>query len=201
MINYFWKDKGTVKKTSDLEKIGLHDVLWVDLIEPSFNEKEFIEQTFNIELFTRQESREIESSSEYIEDKDEIGINLNFIWNNDHEIAKEPVSFIIKGKVLFTQRSSDYKTFSDTYRKIRTSKPEDGDSVFLTLLETRIDFDADLIEQITEQITTISKELVKENVLDREMLLRITNLQETTITIRENVVEKQRIISRWNGST
>jgi len=32
-----------------------------------------------VELFTKQESEEIESSSKYVETEDEIGINLNFL--------------------------------------------------------------------------------------------------------------------------
>jgi magnesium transporter len=63
------------------------------------------------------------------------------------------------------------------------------------ILEIRIDFDADHIENITDQITKISKDLVKDNDPERELLLQITSFQESTIAIRENIVEKQRILS------
>ena len=63
------------------------------------------------------------------------------------------------------------------------------------MLETRIDFDADLIESVTEQISTISRGLIEDNDLERDILLKITALQESTIAIRENIVEKQRILS------
>jgi len=74
-------------------------------------------------------------------------------------------------------------------------KPIDGDDVFLTILETRIDFDADLIESITDRISAISKEMTADQDIDRELLLKITALQESTIAIRENIIEKQRILS------
>lgn len=194
MINYFTRNQGIISLQSG-KSPAVEDIIWVDLLKATEEEKNHIEETFDVELFTRQESEEIESSSKYVESETEIGINLNFLRKEDGNYINEPVSFILKDKVLITQREQEYKTFSDTYRKLRTTKPEDGDDVYLVLLDTRIDFDADLIENITDQITSISAEMVEDNDLDREVLLRITALQESTIAIRENIVEKQRILS------
>lgn len=194
MINYFTRNQGIISLQSG-KSPAVEDIIWVDLLKATEEEKNHIEKTFDVELFTRQESEEIESSSKYVESENEIGINLNFLRKEDGNYINEPVSFILKNKVLITQREQEYKTFSDTYRKLRNARPEDGDDVYLVLLDTRIDFDADLIENITDQITSISAEMVEDNDLDREVLLRITSLQESTIAIRENIVEKQRILS------
>jgi len=181
-----------MRSDSDFLQTG---IIWVDLINPSDLEKEQVEKVFGLELFTKQEREEIESSSKYVETSEEIGINLNFIIHQDDEYVSEPISFILREKLLITQREKTYKTFDETYKKLRISKPEDGDDIFLSLLETRIDFDADLIESITENISKISKELIRNTDLDKDLLLAITSLQETTITIRENIVEKQRVLS------
>lgn len=194
MINYFFLEDETVKMRSDADFLQT-GIIWVDLINPSDLEKEQVEKVFGLELFTKQEREEIESSSKYVETSEEIGINLNFIIHQDGEYVSEPISFILREKLLITQREKTYKTFDETYKKLRISKPEDGDDIFLSLLETRIDFDADLIESITENISKISKELIRDKDLDKDLLLAITSLQETTITIRENIVEKQRVLS------
>lgn len=194
MIQYLAIENGKiiVEKGDDfLDK----EIIWIDLMSPDEEEKILVEKTFAVELFTPQESEEIESSSKYAESEDEIGINLNFLSKEEGKYVNEPVSFILKDKLLVTQRDYEYKTFSDTYKKIRTLKPKEGNDILLTLFETRIDFDADLIENITDQITRISKGLVETNELDRDLLLKITALQESTIAIRENIVEKQRILS------
>ncbi len=194
MIQYLAIENGKiiVEKGDDfLDK----KIIWIDLMSPEEEEKILVEKTFAVELFTPQESEEIESSSKYAESEDEIGINLNFLSKEEGQYVNEPVSFILKDKLLVTQRDYEYKTFSDTYKKIRTLKPKEGNDILLTLFETRIDFDADLIENITDQITRISKGLVETNELDRDLLLKITALQESTIAIRENIVEKQRILS------
>ena len=171
------------------------NIIWIDLLNPTEEEKELVEKTFQVELFTSQEREEIESSSKYLETESEIGINLNFLRSTNGNYVNEAVSFILKDDYLITQRIHEYKTFTDTFHKIRSLRPGNGIEIFLTILETRIDFDADLIENITEKITKISKDLVRDNDLKRELLLKISTFQESTISIRENIIEKQRILS------
>ncbi len=195
MINYFLLENNIVRMKNDSIDSDISNIFWVDLISPTNEEKKSVEKYFNVELFTKQEREEIESSSKYVEESDEIGINMNFLIQEGDKFKKDPVSFIIKKKILITQRSQDYKSFSETYRKLRVIRPADGDDVFLTILETRIDYDADLIENITDRITAISKEMTASQTANTELLLKINTLQESTITIRENIIEKQRIIS------
>lgn len=194
MIKYVSIENGQFKMETG-KTFLLPDIIWIDVLNPTDEEKEQIEESFGVELFTTQESEEIESSSRYAESETEIGINLNFLRFEGGNYINEPVSFILRENFLITQREQEYKTFSDTYQKIRSVKPKNGIDIFLTLLEIRIDFDADLIENVTEQITGISKGLVTSNDLNRELLLKIAALQESTISIRENIVEKQRILS------
>ena len=194
MINYFYLENNVIETKSDAQFLQ-KGIIWVDLINPSDTEKDQVEKVFGLELFTKQEREEIESSSKYVETVEEIGINLNFIILQDGEYVSEPISFILRDKLLITQREKTYRTFEETYKKLRISKPEDGDDIFLSLLETRIDFDADLIESITDGISKISKELIRDEDLDKDLLLTITSFQETTIMIRENIVEKQRVLS------
>lgn len=194
MIKHISIENGRFIVDDGLESLN-KNVIWIDLINPSKKEKKQIELYFGVELFTSQESEEIESSSKYTESENEIGINLNFLRSDKSKHINEPVSFILRKNFLITQREHEYKTFLDTYKKIKSVKPKTGIDIFLTILDTRIDFDADLIENITEQISGISKGLVKDNTIEREILLKITTFQESTISIRENIIEKQRILS------
>ena len=195
MVNYFFLENNVVKMESGNHNSIISNIIWVDLINPTGEEKQQVERDFIVELFTKHEREEIESSSKYVETAEEIGINLNFLIQDGDNFTNEPVSFIIKDKVLITQRYHEYRSFAETYRKLKVIKPIDGDDVFLTILETRIDFDADLIESITDRISAISKEMTADQDIDRELLLKITALQESTIAIRENIIEKQRILS------
>lgn len=194
MIKYFSLKSGA-NTLNQGEKIEPDDIIWIDLINSTDEEKKLVEETFKIELFTKEEIEEIESSSKYIESEDEIGININFIRTDKEHINKEPVSLIIKGKLLITQREYNFRAFEDTYKKLEQHKVLDGDDIYLMLFDTRIDYDADLIENITEKISLINKELHSDQHHRRETLLKIAALQNKTILIRENIVEKQRILS------
>jgi magnesium transporter len=184
MVNYFFLDNKMVKMESGNSSVS-PNIFWIDLINPTQDEIQQVERDFRVELFTKQESEEIESSSKYVETEDEIGINLNFLVPENETFSNEPVSFILKDKILITQRTHEFRSFSETYRKLRAIKPVDGEDIFLAILETRIDYDADLIEHITDQITAISRQMVGDKDPNRELLLKITTLQETTIAIRK----------------
>ena len=194
---YYQKDQDiySVSGLENLDEIEPEDIFWVDLLNPKQEEKESIETRFHIELLSQQEAEEIESSSRYREDHDAISINVNYLIQPEEHYINEAVSFILKGNLLISQRTQRFRTFRETERKINTLRSKTGTEVFLTLMETRIDHDADEIEAITDKITRISRELTLQKNLIEDMLLHINKLQEITILLRENIIEKQRIIS------
>lgn len=174
-------------------------LVWIDLQSPSAEEKKKVEDTFGIEFFTPQEAAEIESSSRYIEDLESIEANNTFIVYERQSYRAEQVSFIFKNNLLFTLRNADLKAFAETVRKLKgiLMKPSDitGPHIWLTLLESRIDLDADFIESLNRHTNSVSKKIVKEKSYEEDVLIRITELQENCILIRESIVDKQRLIS------
>ncbi|NTW87862.1 MAG: magnesium and cobalt transport protein CorA, partial [Desulfobulbaceae bacterium] len=110
MINYFFLEKNVVKMESGNHHSSISNIIWVDLINPSGEEKQQVEKDFSVELFTKHEREEIESSSKYVETAEEIGINLNFLIQDGDNFTNETVSFIIKDKVLITQRYHEYRS-------------------------------------------------------------------------------------------
>lgn len=176
---------------------ALTNIVWVDLQSPSQQEKEFIEKAYRIEFFTYQEVQEIESSSRFLETEETIEINLGFILP-DAELSVQNVTFILKDSILFTYRQGDIKTFAETVRRLKSMNAETkehGLDIFLALLETRIDSDADLIEGVNRRVNTISKELIAKRSLKEDLLLGIAQLQENTMLLHETITEKQRVVS------
>lgn len=186
------------KNPVDLKPKGVK-LVWIDLQSPSGEEKKRVEDAFAIEFFTPQEAAEIESSSRYIEDLTSIEANNTFIVYERQSYRAEQVSFIYKDNLLFTVRNADLKAFAETVRKLKgiLMKPSEitGPHIWLTLLEARIDLDADFIESLNRYTNSVSKKIVKEKTYDEDVLIRITELQENCILIRESIVDKQRLIS------
>lgn len=178
---------------------GLPNLIWLDLQSPSQEEKEFVEKLYKIEFFTSQEAQEIESSSRFLETDDTIEMNLSLLQNGASELSIANASFILKGNTLFTFRQGDLKSFAETVRRLKAGgsleKKEHGLGVFLTILEVRIDMDADLIEGIHRRLNQISKDLIASKSYQEELLLSIAREQENTMLIHQTITEKQRVVS------
>ena len=68
--------------------------------------------------------------------------------------------------------------------------------MLVTLLETRVEYDADMIEDTTEQITNLSKTMsTNSDDLDEDILIQIKDLQEKVMILRQNIIDKQRVVS------
>ena len=172
-------------------------VIWIDLQAPTAEEMQRVEQAFGIEFFTPQEAAEIESSSRYFEDSTGFEANSAFVVFESGAYITRQISFILKGNILFTLRPTEMKALAETVRKMKTfrSTTTKAMQIWLLLLETQIDFDADFIEFLTRTTNNVSKKLVKEQSIEEETLIRITELQENTILIRDSIVDKQRLVS------
>lgn len=180
------------------EILQLQGIIWVDLQSPTQQERDHIEKNFRIEFFTSQELQEIESSSRFLETDETVEINLGFV-SSDAEMSVQNVTFILKGGILFTYRQSELKIFAEAVRKLKSTSSQEthehGLNVFLTILETRIDGDADLIEGINRRVNVISRELIARRSLKEDLLLGIAQLQENTMLLHETITEKQRVVS------
>lgn len=199
-IFYLKQDGGLTleKKPKELLPADCERMIWVDLQSSTSEEQKLVQSTFQIEFYTPQEAAEIESSSRYFEDEQNIEANNAFIAEREKTYFAEQVSFILKKEILFTLRNADIKSFGHTVRKLRSFRPGvtiKGIQIFLLILETQIDYDADFIEYISKLTNAISTKLIKEKSYEEEVLISITELQENTILARESIVDKQRLVS------
>ncbi len=200
MIRVYTLDNGRIEqfKNPAMQDItNYKNILWLDVQSPTSQEREFVEKNFKIEFFTSQEVQEIESSSRFFETEETIEINLGFV-STDVELSVQNVTFILKSHILFTYRQGDVKTFAEAVRRLKTMTTETKDhglDVFLTILETRIDGDADLIESINRRVNHVSKSLISQKSLKEDLLLGIAQLQENVMMLHQAITEKQRVVS------
>lgn len=200
MIAIFYKAFNKIVHEIDVKRlaeIDYEDLLWIDLASPLPEEKQAVEDFFSIKLQTRQQSEEIESSSRYSETETLIIANSNFLIQQNDEFITEPVSFVLKDGILISLRNIELKAFADTIRKfyINYKAFPTGYHILIALFETRIDLDADMVESTAKEIAQLSRKITIADDLDEELILAISKLQENTMLIRENFIDKQRVIS------
>jgi magnesium transporter len=70
-----------------------------------------------------------------------------------------------------------------------------GHVAFLSILEQRIDLDADMVELVSKEINQYNRKVSVGEDISEEFLIDINLLQENTMLIRENIIDKQRVIS------
>ncbi|RKD16110.1 magnesium and cobalt transport protein CorA [Pelobium manganitolerans] len=201
MLRIYYKKNTRLAKESDVEhlrEIPMESLVWVDLQNPTIEEKVTIETYFDIKYSSEEESQEIESSSRFSEMDNEIIINSNFLSVMPNGFEYNPVSIILEKGILFTYRDDDIKTFREAVKKIKANPTlyVNGYQILSTILETCIDQDADLIENIAKEIAELNRSLKATNErVDEEDLLKISSLQNDNMMLRENIIDKQRLLS------
>ena len=201
MITIYLKQYNKIIRNADtklFDELGYDDILWIDMLLPTIKEQKAVENFMEISLQTKQQVEEIESTSKYSEDENAIISNSNFFVPTGDSFIVEPVSFIISNEgLLVSVRSAEFRTFRETEKRLQMNyrSYSTGYHLFISLLEVRIDFDADLVELIAKQVAALSKDVNSEDSIDKEVLHRISALQESTMSLRENIFDRQRVLS------
>ena len=200
MIKIFYRlgqEIALSQSQTEFAAIGKENVLWIDLLEPTGDEKRAVEAFLGTEIQSRAEAEEIESSSRFSEEGKIIFANTNFLSPADDDMLMDPVSFILASGILTTLREIPLRSFSTIQNKMQ-ARPElfeDGWHIFVEIMDKRVDLDADIVELISKDVNQFSKRINQQEDINEEFLLDINRLQENAMLVRENVVDKQRLVS------
>lgn len=205
-MNIFYRENGKIfvsQSEKDFANLELENTVWIDLVDPTGDEKRVVEAFLGTEIQSRAQAEEIESSSRYFETDDAIFANTNFLTPGAEEYNMQAVSFTLVDRTLTTLREVPLRSFTELQRRLQVNPRQypSGFTVFATILDQRVDLDADMIELLSKEISQYAKRINEEEDIDQELLIDISQLQENTMMIRENVVDKQRLISNLMRST
>jgi len=200
MITIYLKQYNKIVRNADVklfDELGYDDILWIDMLNPAIKEQKAVENFLEINLQTRQQIEEIESTSKYSETENAIICNSNFFIPGEDNFTVEPVSFIISEGVLVSVRNSEFRTFIEAAKRLQMNYKAypTGYHMLISIFEVRIDYDADLVETLAKNIATMSKRLTSTDNVNKEMIREINHLQDNTMLIRENIFDRQRVLS------
>lgn len=137
--------------------------VWIDLVDPTPDEERAVGSTLGITIPTREELQEIELSSRlYHEDGAEFMTMTALTGLDTGEAKKTTVTFILKGRTLVTVRYAEPKPF--VAFALRAQRPnadlsQSGELIMLGLLDALVDRIADTLEQIGDEIDSISADV------------------------------------------
>jgi len=196
-LKIFYKDSEKIKvarSITALKQLDKKDIVWIDLLDVSDRTEETLEGFLKIDIQEDEEMEEIEMSSRYIQTDDSIVANSNFLHAN---FDVEAVNFILKNNILVTSHDHELGSFNETVKRmfVNTRNFPTGFHVLVALMETRVERDADMIEDTTDMITELSTHINASDHVDEDILIQIKNLQEKVTILRQNIMDKQRVIS------
>ena len=200
MVKIFYRSGAEIllsQSETELTAISRENVIWIDMLQPTGDQKRFVEQYLGTEIQSRAEAEEIESSSRFSEENGAIFANTNFLSPADDEMLMDAVSFILVHGILTTIREIPLRSLNTLQLKMQALPDEypDGNTVFVDIMDRRVDLDADIVELISQDVTRYSRRINQNEDINEDFLLDINQLQQNAMNVRANMVDKQRLIS------
>ena len=162
MIRIYTQTENGISRTVGLEEQDERrgDIFWIDLLTPDAEELRFAEELSALEMPTKDEMREIEATSRlYCEDGARFMTTtvLSRVETDDPIIAE--ITFILKGRIIITIRHTDSYSFRVFSHQLLRTPGTNRDLVFVGLLETLVDRQADVLERFGTDLDALSKKV------------------------------------------
>lgn len=135
-------------------------IIWFDLLNPTLDEEHALETHLGIELPTRDEMREIETSSRLYSEAGSTYMTALVLSHSDSDdILIDPITFILSGRRLVTIRYTEPRAFAGFPARAEKTQLglKDGQDVLMALLEAVVDRLADILERVGRDIDQLSR--------------------------------------------
>ncbi len=190
------------------------EAVWLDLFEPTDEEEHLVEVRLGLDIPTREEMREIESSSRLYEEAGALYLTATVVTKLDTSLPENAqVTFILKGTRLVTNRYVDPLPFrrfvahTERHPLANTNAP----AVLAGLLESIVNRIADVIERVGADMDAASAEIFNRQNLRskhqrsqrdyRKLLERIGQCGELIAKARESLASLARLLAFVQQST
>ncbi|WP_397535555.1 magnesium/cobalt transporter CorA [Roseateles sp.] len=207
MLNVFTLDNGRLKgglfqeEIESPEALALSRPVWVDLEQPTAEEKGWILDRFGLVIPEDIVDEDLEESARfYEEDNGELHIRSDFLIDDDEAPRNVRVAFILHNQVLFSVHNEDLPVFRLLRLRARRIPAliEDAKDVLLKLYDADAEYSADALEGIYDSLEKVSAAVLKKDVNDAEageVLAAIAREEDLNGRIRRNVMDTRRAVS------
>ena len=153
------------------------DVIWLDLLNPTDEEKTFIEARTKVRLPSIEALSEIESSSRLAVDHDVLRLSVPAVAQGDTADAYlTPTGFILAKKFLITVRFAPLATFDVVAERVRQDETlRSATCVFTALLEAMVDRGADVLERLAAELDKVSRAVFRGEPSRSKHMVRSSN--------------------------
>lgn len=199
MLNAFALDNGMLKALQvSVDARSLRRALWIDLTDPSDDEREQVEALYRQDLPDADDVEEIEASARYYEDQDGLHVHSLFLQDIDARPVSTTVAFIVSGGRLITLHEHNLSVFRLLRLRARREPglAEDEISLLLGLFETKVENLADRLERVHTDLEHVSTMVLADsNVNLEEAIDELTRQEDINGKIRLCLMDTQRALT------
>jgi magnesium transporter len=202
MLNVFTLANGRLfqEEIDSLDGLTTARPVWVDLEDPSPEEKSWIAVKFGLVLPADIIDDDLEESARFYEEDGAIHIRSDFLIDDDEAPRNVRVAFILHDNVLFSVHREDLPVFRLLRMRARRIPAliEDAKDVLLKLYDADAEYSADTLEGIYDDLEKVSRRVLKDEVNDQaagEALAAIARQEDLNGRIRRNVMDTRRAVS------
>ena len=202
-INAFELRNGRLRQVQidSKEDLAATRPIWVDLLAPSNEERQWLEDVFGLELPDADDLTDIEESARfYIDDNGDVHMHSDFLLDKEDESRNVPVAFVLHNNILFSTRDEELPVFrlQRLRARIQPGYVSDGKDVLLDLYDADVEYSADALEDIYAELEKVGRSVLSPNVTDdeaAEILSDIAREEDLNGRIRRNVLDTRRALS------
>lgn len=169
------------------EPDALRRAVWIDLLNPTPAEEKAVQSALSLEVPTREEMQEIESSSRLYREGDALFLTANFLYGVDAgEYSSTAITFVLTGTSLVTVRYATPKAFSVFGARAQRQPGiilTSPDGVMLHLFEQIVDRLADVLERVGADMDRASQRTFRAARANVKANRRDDQLKDTLITL------------------
>lgn len=201
MIRTFALSAGKLREQELAQPLSggdLQAASWLDLQEADDSERSLVEQHFPESLPDARNVEEIESSSRYFVDGDDLHVHSLFLYQSEGRFRNATVAFTLQPDRLISIHDVDLPDFRLTRLRARRGWIEADRPlrIMTALFEQKIDNLADQLEDLHRDLEGVSIEVLEKRESDLgEQLDRLAKLEDSNGQIRLCLMDTQRSVS------
>ena len=199
MIGAFALDNARLVRIDETSQ-NIDSAIWIDLIDPSSEEREILHQGLGQNLASYLELEDLEASARFFEDEDGLHLHSFFYCQDEDDYADiSTVAFTLRDGRLFTLRDRELPAFCLYRMRSRIQKLEacNAYELLLDLFETKIEQLADVIETIYADLEQLSRVILdgKQGEAFDRALSTLTEQEDASSKVRLCLMDTQRALS------
>jgi len=205
MLTAYTTTNGTLNKVHVNQHSDLTpEMLWLDLVDPTKQDRQWIKQAYGQELQFIEELGEIEASERFYRDEHGLHLHLYFLLTGNEITRNVNVGFTISNGRLYTLRSDDLPELRSFYSQAAKNPRscETAMAILVGIIAARVGMMADTYEHLESELEPVSLAIFRSKSQSMPRVLEsLARIEDINGKARLGLLENKRAYSSLSRSS